>query len=96
MQGNFTKPYIVDNPSGPLWNRIYSADVTTESCKQLNETLNILDIKRMVVAHTPQDQGINSACNKKVWRIDTGLSSFYNGKLQALEILNDSKINILE
>ena len=85
------KPYV-SNPNG----RVYSDKVTHSGCLMLKETLDILGIDRMVVAHTVQTDGINSACNKKVWRIDTGMSSFYGGKTQVLEIKNDNQITILE
>jgi hypothetical protein len=40
----------------------------------------------MVVGHTVQRAGISSACDDEVWRIDTGLSQHYGGKLEVLEI----------
>jgi hypothetical protein len=40
----------------------------------------------MVVGHTPQSRGISAACGGQVWRIDTGMSHFYGGPLQLLEI----------
>ena len=43
----------------------------------------------MVVGHTVQQQGINSACDNKVWRIDVGLSRFYGNKPSVLEIRGD-------
>ena len=57
------------------------------------ETLRALSLKRMVVGHTPHDGGISSACDGQVWRIDTGLSKYYGGPLQALEIRgNDAQV----
>jgi hypothetical protein len=40
----------------------------------------------MVVGHTVQHQGVNSACDGRVWRIDVGLSRYFGGPIQALEI----------
>jgi hypothetical protein len=40
----------------------------------------------MVVGHTPQSHGISAACDGQVWRIDTGMSHFYGGPPQWLEI----------
>ena len=79
-------------------------------CKEfVGETLKMLNVNGIIIGHTPQfslnHSGINSTCNSTVWRVDTGgsesFSKFDNGeykderKIQVLEILNDSKINIL-
>jgi len=40
----------------------------------------------MVVGHSVQPQGINAACDGKVWRIDVGLSAHYGGPLQVLQL----------
>jgi hypothetical protein len=45
-----------------------------------------LGVKRMVVGHTVQDQGINQACDGAVWRIDVGLAKRYGGPIQVLEL----------
>ena len=48
---------------------------------------------RMVVGHTIQEAGINSACNDRVFRIDVGLSKGCgNGMPQVLEIINDKEV----
>lgn len=96
MQNKKEKPNFLDDENGPLWSRKYSKDVSKKDCKSLKKSLSILGIKRMIVAHTVQKNGINSACGGKVWRIDTGISSHYDGKLEALEIIDDKKINILK
>ena len=68
------------------------------------------NIKNMVIGHTPQfyanKMGLNSTCDNKIWRIDTGSSLAFNilgdaskesRKIQILEILNDGeKVNILK
>jgi hypothetical protein len=58
----------------------------------LDETLNALSLSRMVVAHTIQDGGINSACDDKVWRVDVGMSAHYGGEPAALEITADGVV----
>ena len=46
------------------------------NCAALEETLSLLPgAQRMVVGHTIQEAGINSACNDRVFRIDVGLSA---------------------
>jgi hypothetical protein len=55
----------------------------------LERVLRAVDAKRMVVGHTPQQMGITSGCNGRVWRIDVGLARYYGGPVQALEIQGD-------
>jgi hypothetical protein len=83
-------PPIVVAEDGPVWTRFYSAAPGPAECAELEKTLGMLGVKRMVVAHTVQRGGISSACNDKVWRIDVGLSRYYGGPIQALEIKGDS------
>jgi hypothetical protein len=82
-------PSIITGEDGPVWLRRYSASTDTEDCRVLSETLAMLPAKRMVVGHTVQRGGISSACDAKVWRIDVGLSKFYGGKPEVLEIKGD-------
>ncbi|MCB9091251.1 MAG: metallophosphoesterase [Halobacteriovoraceae bacterium] len=61
-----------------LLNREYSlieSDLPQEDlrCQKLQRILDRLNLKRMVVAHTVQYDVITSTCDKKIWRIDTGL-----------------------
>jgi hypothetical protein len=79
-------PPIVAAEDGPVWTRMYSAAPGREECATLDETLAALGAKRMVMGHTPQRNGISPACDEHAWRIDTGLSKFYAGKLEVLEI----------
>ena len=79
----------------PVWTRVYSEPVPTEqACAALEESLRTMNAARMVVGHTVQKDGITSACDEKVWRIDVGMSSHYGGTPQALEI-TDSGVRIL-
>jgi len=71
---------------GPLWTRAYSAAPGREECAWLAEALELLHAKRMVMGHTPQKPGIQSACDGRAWRIDTGMAKAYGGPIQALEI----------
>ena len=54
----------------------------------LKTSLDILKAEIMFVAHTVQENGINSACDGKVVRTDTGISSYYGGKKEAVLIKN--------
>ena len=69
---------------------MYSAAPGNEECATLKEALGAMGAKRMVVGHTVQRNGITSACGGAVWRIDTGLSKFYGGKLEVLEARGDT------
>ncbi len=77
--------YDAIDEDGPIWDRNYSYDPTEDDCRILEQTLKALSAKRMVVGHTVQS-GINAACNCKVWRIDTGISDYYGGPIESLEI----------
>ena len=79
-------PAIVVAEDGPVWTRVYSDDDATLDCPDLARVLDALGAKRMVVGHTVQHAGVNSACGGNVWRIDVGLSRFYGGPIQALEL----------
>lgn len=79
-------PKIVSAEDGAVWTRMYSAAPGREECATLDETLRGLDAKRMVVGHTVQRNGVTSACTDHVWRIDTGMSKVFEGKVEVLEI----------
>ncbi len=80
---------------GPLWDRNYSYGTSSYDCEVLKNTLSLLSAKRMVVGHTYQLNGIKSACSDMVWQVDTGMSAYYGGPLEALQITGD-KITVLE
>lgn len=96
MRGElFQLPAIVNAGDGLLWTRVYSSATDELGCEILQRTLDLLEAKRMVVGHTPQLEGITSACDDKVWRIDVGMSRFYGGPVQALAI-KDGKVSVLK
>ena len=81
------------NDSAILWTREYGKD--NVDCNNLDKVLDYLNLGSMVIGHTPQTSGINSKCSNKLWRVDVGLSSSFQGldKVQVLEILDDGKPN---
>ncbi|MDB4990455.1 MAG: hypothetical protein JWN04_5633 [Myxococcaceae bacterium] len=83
-------PAIVVAEDGPIWTRAYSLDTQADDCALLRQALSMLSAKRMVVGHTVQQEGITSACDRHVWRIDTGMSHHYGGAVQVLEIEGDT------
>jgi hypothetical protein len=96
LEGNAKEmPRALASEDGPLWTRAYSAAPGPEECRTLTDTLAALGAKRMVVGHTVQRNGANAACDGKVWRIDVGMSKFYGGPVQVLQIEGDA-VKVLE
>lgn len=95
MSGQGTEPAPATDEQGPLWTRRYSDDKASIDCAGLRETLTALGVERMVVGHTPHESGVSPACDDHVWRIDTGLSAYYGGALQVLEI-RGKKVTVLK
>ena len=98
---------IINDPAGPLWYRGLITrgpdDETTvapvaASGQQLTidqEVALVLEafhVRRIVVAHTPSTSGIISADQGALWRIDSGISRAYGGKLTYLEIIGDKVV----
>jgi hypothetical protein len=85
---------IIFGGNGIFWTRKYSNrnHNSDDKCKTLLKTLELLKIDKnkggMVVGHTPQDR-INSVCNNKIWRVDTGMSKAFG------ERYGDDRIEIL-
>ncbi|EIE25532.1 Metallo-dependent phosphatase [Coccomyxa subellipsoidea C-169] len=73
-------PSFLTGRQAIVWAREYSAgapflDSQRCDCAALEQVLGRLPgAERMVVGHTIQDAGINSACEDRVFRIDVGLS----------------------
>jgi hypothetical protein len=98
---------IINDPAGPLWYRGLITrgpdDETTvapvaASGQQLTIdqeialVLEAFHVRRIVVAHTPSTSGIISADQGALWRIDSGISRAYGGKLTYLEIIGDKVV----
>ena len=93
-EGPRADPMVTGEP--PVWSRHYSDDPDGDDCALLDEVLTATATVRMVVAHTVQESGINPACNDQVWRVDVGLSAYYGGTPQVLEILDGVQTVIAE
>jgi Calcineurin-like phosphoesterase len=97
MMGKGPRPKILRGGKSPVWMRDYSAPNVfpgSETCRMLADTLKMINVRRMIVGHTPQEYGINAACSGRVWRIDTGMSSAYGGIPEALEISKRGRIRV--
>ncbi|MGI9201933.1 MAG: metallophosphoesterase [Woeseiaceae bacterium] len=77
-----------------VMSRHFSDDVSDQDCSMLEESLEILGAARMIVAHSVQNS-ITARCEGKVWAVDTGMSRFYGGRVQVLEIIDDEEISIV-
>ena len=89
MKGYSAKPSILSGDTSPIWSRRYSQNTTASGCSELEAVLDAVGVSRIVVAHTVQQQGINSACNGQVWRVDVGMSAHYGGSAAGLEIVGE-------
>ncbi len=67
-------PELLNGKDSPLWTRALSTTDAPPDCAMVEATLEAAKVKRIVVGHTVQPQGITSACEGKVWRIDVGLA----------------------
>jgi hypothetical protein len=92
------KPQFLSGREAVVWARDYShEDASRCDCEALQKALDgVAGAKRVVVGHTIQSAGINSACGGRVLRIDVGLSKGCgDGAPEVLEILNDKEVRRL-
>lgn len=90
MRGEAPEPTEIIRGESPLWSRHYSDDPDADDCQLLATALAAVPAKRMVVAHTVQEDGINAACGGLVWRVDVGMSKHYGGTVQVLTLTGDA------
>jgi hypothetical protein len=84
---------ILVRPDGPFWTRDLAWADETEFAETLDEILDALEVRRIVVAHTPTgDLAIRSRFDGRVFVIDTGAGPFYGGRVSALEIDLDGTV----
>jgi hypothetical protein len=83
-------PLALTSESSPVWTRAFGMDDV--DCTAVATTLTKLGVQRMVVGHTPQPNGINSACDGKLWRIDVGLAQLYGGPIEVLELGDQPRV----
>lgn len=84
-------PRMLASEDSPVWQREYGIPDKVD-CARLSDALTRLGAKRMIVGHTPQENGITSACDDKLWRIDVGMTAKYGGPIQVLEVNPAPKI----
>eukprot|EP00752_Nemacystus_decipiens_P007590 g6782.t1 len=75
------------NRDSPVWSRFYSSpggiELGAEAEADLQQVLEATGTVRMVVGHTPQEAGINSALGGRLWRTDTGMTAMIGGQPEA-------------
>jgi len=92
------KPRFLSGRDALVWARDYShEDASRCDCDALQKALaGVPGAERVVVGHTIQSSGINSACGGRVLRIDVGLSiGCGDGAPEVLEIRNDKEVRRL-
>ena len=90
---------IINDPNGPMWYRelhrgpgevmYFGALGPLTIEEELDMLLENFQVNRIVVGHTPSVKGIAVAHDKRVIRIDTGMSAAYGGVYSFLEIEDD-------
>jgi hypothetical protein len=90
-------PDVAAGPESPLWDRSLGAPSPKKrACVELAQALELLQAQRLVVGHTVQENGITSACDGMVWRIDVGLGAHYGPmSTEILEIARDGTVRVL-
>ncbi len=90
LRGEGPRPDEILRGDSEVWSRRFSKEVGGEDCATLDSVLTALNLRRMVVGHTVQSDGITSHCNDAVWCIDVGMAEAYGGPVEVLEIRGDS------
>jgi hypothetical protein len=76
---------IISGENGILTTREFGTN--NINCKRLSSSLENLKANHMVIGHTVQEK-VNEVCNKKLWRVDVGLSrAFGNNSRKNLGFL---------
>ena len=67
-------------------------------CQELNQTLKIMNVKRMIIGHNPQyDNNVTVYCDSKLFLIDVGLSEAYGKYFAAIHInLQKDSVEIID
>ncbi|KAK4055894.1 hypothetical protein OIO90_003151 [Microbotryomycetes sp. JL221] len=72
--------------TGPMWARDYALDDNEDRlCLNAQRVARQLQVRHLVMGHTPNFEGIVSRCQGLVLLIDTGISRAYGGAHSALE-----------
>lgn len=95
MRGSRPLPKALQSDDTPFWDRTYGESVSDSDCRMLERVLAQLSAKRLVIGHTPQKQGITFACDRRVARIDVGLSSYYGQNAPTVLEVDGASVRVL-
>lgn len=91
MKGDrFAEGTILDHEDGPFWYRGFARNSGPEEEALLAHVLDVNDVKRIVIAHSPNYPEIRSRFDGRVILVDIGISNFYRGTRGFLEITPDA------
>lgn len=121
LDQHYVEKIIKYSKNSMFWSRVLGmippgTSLTDPLCADnIKNVLKLFNIGSMVIGHTPQSfmyhNDINSVCDSKVWRVDNGSSSAFNGfdsafirtgtrnknrRMQYLEILNDTNFFVCD
>jgi len=90
-------PRHVRGRDSVVWSRHFGSENQDEcQCDLIDSLFRQMAVNRMIIGHTIQGSGINTACADRVFRIDVGMSKgCIDGQPQSLEIVGDRKIEVL-
>lgn len=88
---------ILYEPDSPTWNRDIALKDEKAYRHVVDQILDNLDAKYMIIAHTPigspvipenheDERKLRSRFNQRIWMIDTGISDYYYGVMSFLRI----------
>ncbi|KZT40017.1 Metallo-dependent phosphatase [Sistotremastrum suecicum HHB10207 ss-3] len=85
--GTTQEEFELYGSDGPLWYRGWAQEQETAAfCKQADEVMKKIGVRRLIMGHTPDLEQITSRCDGRVVIIDTGITPAYGGILSALRI----------
>lgn len=85
----------------PFWSRVLgnlppNLPINDSRCIEYMDKLKLYRVNNIIVGHTPQfdkNEGINSTCEERIWKIDTGSSKAFTNILNYKYRLNKNKKN---
>ncbi|KAL0369705.1 UNVERIFIED_CONTAM: Shewanella-like protein phosphatase 2 [Sesamum angustifolium] len=89
---------LVRGRNSIVWLRSFSHELTKDcDCSMLEHVLETIPgVKRMIMGHTIQSDGINAICGNRAIRVDVGMSKLCGDKFpEVLEINEHSELRVL-
>eukprot|EP00928_Gymnodinium_smaydae_P047949 TRINITY_DN32014_c0_g1_i1.p1 TRINITY_DN32014_c0_g1~~TRINITY_DN32014_c0_g1_i1.p1 ORF type:complete len:395 (-),score=107.50 TRINITY_DN32014_c0_g1_i1:33-1217(-) len=82
--------------AGPFWTRELALGSDNAACSQLERTLRMLKLRRMVVGHTPEQSGsVRPRCGGRLLLADTFMSQAYTGSA-AQSVLHEASVEFYD